>query len=737
MSVVVSRTAQARSGRIPAERPSAPSLSLFTVALSGVLGLGLFAPAVQAEEAPPEDAAAQTLPTVQVTANQLGTVTEGSGSYTPGTIATATRLVLSPRQTPQSISVITRQEMNDFGLNGIDDVMKVTPGISIVTYDSERTEYYARGFAVQNFQYDGIPMARDSAYSAGNTLSDTAIYDRIEVLKGATGLLTGMGDPGATINLVRKKPTRTPAGSVTLGAGSWDSYRADVDVGGPLTGSGRVRGRAVAAYQDKQSNVDHYQRSNEVFYGILETDIGDSTLLTVGADYQDSDPKGSSWGGIPLLDSAGKFNRMPRSFNNGARWSRWGQYARTGFATLEHTFGNDWVAKLQLNHQVNGYDASLGAAAGGNPDPVTGEGVSMWLGQYIGKTTSNAADLYVSGRFEWFGRQHELVVGGSVSRKRWVNNGYSPQPGYVSDVADYYAWTGDVPEPDWQWSYGDNQVTRESGAYVVGRFDLADPLKLILGSRIANYTSPDTDESGVVVPYAGVVYDLSRTVSVFASYSTIFKPQGNQDEQGRVLDPLEGRSYEAGLKAEFYEGRLNASAAVFQLEQDNYAQPTGGRTPGGGIAYEGLMGVRTRGYELEISGQLAPGWQVQGGYAHKIARQQSTKVSTLEPEDQFSVHSTYRLTGAGQGWSVGGGARWQGSTFGTITHPATGGSQVHRTEPYWLLDAMARYQFNDQLSATVNVNNLLDKRYYTIFSWYSTYTWGEPRNVRLTLNYRF
>ena len=715
-------------------------MSPLSLALASALGLAVFATTAQADDAPapPKDDAAQTLQTVQVTANQLGTVTEGSDSYTPGTIATATRLVLSPRQTPQSISVITRQEMNDFALNGIDDVMKVTPGISIVTYDSERTEYYARGFAVQNFQYDGIPMARDSAYSAGNTLSDMAIYDRVEVLKGATGLLTGMGDPGATINLVRKKPTRALAGSATLGVGSWVTYRAEVDVGGPLTESGRVRGRVVGAYQDKHSNVDHYQRSNQVFYGILEADLDDSTLLTVGADYQDSDPRGSSWGGIPLLDSTGTFNDMPRSFNNGARWSRWDQYSRTAFATLEHTFGNDWVAKLQLNHQVNGYDASLGAAAGGNPDPVTGEGVSMWLGQYIGKTTSNAADLYVSGTFDWFGRQHELVVGGSVSRKRWVNNGYSPQPGYISSVADYYSWTGDVPEPDWQWGYGDNQVTRESGAYVVARFDLADPLKLIVGSRIANYTSPDTDESGVIVPYAGVVYDLNRNFSVFASYSTIFKPQGNQDEQGKTLDPMEGRSYEAGLKAEFLEGRFNASAAVFQLDQDNYAEPTGGRTPSGGIAYRGLMGVRTKGYELEMSGQVAPGWQVQGGYAHKIARQQSVKVSTLEPEDQFSLHTSYRLQGGAlQGWSVGGGARWQGSTFGTITNPADGASLVHRTEPYWLLDAMARYEFNDQLSATLNVNNLLDKHYYTIFSRYSTYTWGEPRNVRLTLNYTF
>ncbi|KAG0734208.1 hypothetical protein G6F23_012608 [Rhizopus arrhizus] len=162
----------------------AQSLLIAALASSGIAAAQSTDDGDKATQTP----ASQTLQTVQGIANQLGTITEGSGAYTPGTIATATRLVLTPRQTPQTISVITRAEMDDFGLHGIDDVMRVTPGISIVTYDSERTEYYARGFAVQNFQYDGIPMSRDSAYSAGNTLSDTAIYDRIEVLKGATGL---------------------------------------------------------------------------------------------------------------------------------------------------------------------------------------------------------------------------------------------------------------------------------------------------------------------------------------------------------------------------------------------------------------------------------------------------------------------------------------------------------------------------------------------------------------------
>lgn len=726
---------------LPMPRPRGLRRAPLTLALAGALAWSAPFLAVAQTVAPARDSAAAAadlteLDRVEVVANQLGTVTEGSGAYTPGSIATATRLVLTPRQTPQSISVIGRQEMDDFGLTGIDDVMRVTPGISIVTYDSERTEYYARGFAIQNFQYDGIPMQRDSAFSAGNTLSDTAIYDRIEVLKGATGLLTGIGDPGATINLIRKKPTREFKGHATLGAGSWDEYRGEVDVSGPLNDDGRVRGRAVAVRQDKHGYSQRYQRSTEVFYGIVEADLTPDTLLTLGADFQDSDPRGSSWGGIPLLDADGRFYRVPRSFNNGADWSRWRQYTRTGFATLEHRFGDGWVAKLQLNHQINGYDAALGAAAAGHPDPRDGSGVGLWLGQYVGKTVANAADAYVSGHFQWFGREHELVFGASASRKRWTNVGYFAPPDYPTQVPDYRQWNGAIPEPAWQRGFDNDQTTRESGAYLVGRFDLADPFKLILGSRIADYKTDGIDESGVVVPYAGAVYDLNTYLSAYASYSTIFKPQAEQDERGRALDPREGENYELGLKGEFFEGRLNASAAAFRLNQDNYPVPSGGKTPTGGDAYRALQGVRTEGYELELSGQLRPGWQIQAGYAHKVARQRGAKVSTLEPEDQFSAHTSYRFDGALDGLTVGGGARWQSSSFGPVGAP-DGGTVQHRTRPYWLLDAMLAYRFDERVSAALNLDNVLDKRYYTIFDVYSTYTWGEPRSVRASVTYRF
>ena len=693
-----------------------------------------------AEETTQNNAEPLALPTLKFTANQLGEITENSGVYTPGSIATATRLVLKPKETPQTISVITRQEMDDFNLNSIDDVMRHTPGVSVVTYDSERTEYYSRGFAIQNFQYDGIPMNRDSAYSAGNTLSDMAIYDRIEVLKGATGLLTGVGDPGATINLIRKKPTKDFQGNVSLGLGTWNNYRGQIDLSGPLNETGSIRARGVAAYQDKESQLDRYERKTPVFYGILEADLTDNTLLTVGADYQDNKPKGSTWGGIPIYNSAGQFNKMPRGFNNGANWSNWEQYTRTIFSTLEHKFDNDWVAKIQLNHQINGYDAQLGAAAGGHPNPSTGTGVSMWAGNYKGETKSDAADIYATGPFQLFGREHELVVGASISESTWKNNGYSAPTGYKTSVDQYYQWNGNVAEPDWQkgnhWS--NNETTKQNGFYLTSRLNLHDDLKVILGGRIANYKSEETKESGIFIPYVGAVYDLNDQYSVYASYSSIFKPQSAQNPNGKTLDPLEGENYEAGIKGEFFDGRLNASLAYYQLKQDNFAKEIPNvLTPSGGVASEALQGVKTKGAELEVTGEIRPGWNLHAGFNHKISKQDGIKQSTLTPENEFSLYTSYKLNQWVDGLTIGGGARWQDKTWGDVTNPMYKDPVKHVVSDYWLFDAMANYEVNDQLSVSFNVNNLLDEKYYTIFSWYSTYTWGEGRNYNLGLKYKF
>lgn len=681
------------------------------------------------------------LGTTQITANQLGTVTEGTGSYTPGTIATATRMVLTPRETPQSISVVTRQVMDDFGLEAIDDVMRHTPGITVSTYDTERTNYYSRGFSIVNFQYDGIPTLRDAQYSAGQTLTDMAIYDRVEVLKGATGLLTGAGGPGGTINLIRKKPTSEFKSSIELGAGSWDNYRSQVDVSGPLTETGNVRGRVVAAYQDKQSFLDHYSRKTGVLYGILEVDLDENTLLTLGADYQDSDPKGSSWTGTrTIFDATGKKLDLPRSFNNGPKWGSWEQYSRTAFASLEHTFDNGWVTKGQYNHQINGYDAPLGYIS---QDSATAS--SIYARKYVGKTTSDSLDVYASGPFELFGREHELVIGQSLSISKWKAKDYTATT-YFNNSYDFYNWDGDATEPLWTATKFNDETTRQTGTYVTGRFSLTDELHLLLGSRVANYQvtgTSDTQESGKVVPYAGLTYDLNDNFTAYASYTEIFQPQTQYRSRTRaMLASNEGKNYEFGLKGEFFGGRLNSSLAYFEVHEENrpLADTAWNSQPGVDYSYIGTR-TKTKGYEAEISGELAKGWQLQAGYTHKIARNSDgDKVATWEPEDQVSFYSTYKLQGSLDKLTVGGGARWQSAGWQTVNnwgYPGGGRYEKFTQAPYWLVDLMTRYQVTDNLSVTFNVNNLFDKHYYTNIGFYDSAYPGDPRNMMVTTRWDF
>lgn len=684
----------------------------------------------------------------QITSNQLGNITEGTGSYTPGLIGTATRLVLSPRQTPQSVTVVTRQHMDDFALDNVDDVMRHTPGITVSAYDSDRSNYYARGFSINNFQYDGIPSAvRNVGYSAGNTLSDMAIYDRIEVLKGSPGLLVGAGSLGATINLIRKKPTADFQGHLSLGAGSWDNYRSEVDVSGPLTPTGNVRGRAVAAYQDKHSYLDRYSSKAAVYYGILEFDLSPDTLLTMGGDYQDNMPKGSTWSGsFPLINAEGDRNNVKRSFSNAADWSSWHQYTRTVFATLEHQLGDGWVTKLQLDHKLNGYDAQMGSIQGDTP---AADGTAYINGQrYRGETTSDAADGYVTGPFSLFGREHEVVLGGSISKAHWDGKGFWDVTFPSGNQLNFFNWHGNVDKPYWGLAQQvSDDVVRQTGVYLATRLSVTDDMHFILGGRLVNYTlTGNTDtyrESGRIIPYAGAVYDLSENFSVYASYTDIFIPQDyyNLDRNRKLIDPDEGENYEVGIKGEFLDGRLNASLAYFEVKESN--RPVSDddynnqRPTPDNYAFKGTD-AQTKGFELEVSGQLAKGWQVQAGYTHKIVRDDNNeKISTFEPENQLTLYTSYNLPGALDQWTVGGGGRWQSKAWQDIWNAPHGEYEEFAQKQYWVVDLMTKYQITPALSATVNLNNVFDKYYYTNIGFYNSAVYGEPRNVMVTTRWDF
>ncbi|MFV0934371.1 TonB-dependent siderophore receptor [Pseudomonas jessenii] len=694
-----------------------------------------------------------------ISGQALGATTEGTHSYTTGSTSTATGLPLSIRETPQSVTVITRQQMDDRGVQSIGDALRNTPGISTQKYDSDRTEFSARGFAITNFQYDGVNIPYDGVYGENpNNGDDASSLDRIEIVKGATGLMTGSGDPSATVNLIRKKPTKEFKASISGTVGYWDAYRSVGDISGSLNDSGSVRGRFVGAYSDKNSYQDHYSQKKDLFYGILEADLTPDTLLTFGVDKSSTTPRGSSWTGNPVYFSDGGRTDFPRHFNPGADWSRRDFDDITYFASLEQALANDWKFKASIDQKTTDHDTRLASASGGNPDRTTGEGMFLYWGRWEGHRVQNTADVNVTGPFTLGGREHELVAGLMASHSRQTGATYDTSA-FELVPGSIYDWNGDLPEQNFPNNGKYERTQSQNGLYLATRLHATDDLSIILGSRLSTFkynedysyypgagfddTHASYKEHGVVTPYAGVVYDLDDTYSAYASYTSIYQPQTYKDANGSTLAPVEGASYEAGLKAAYFDGRLNASLAFFRIEQDNLAESIGTNPVTNEGIYKAIDGATTKGVELELAGEAAEGWNLSAGYTYARTRDADEQrifgfpLATSKPEHVVRTFTTYRLPGALDQVTIGGGISWQSAFYGKIYSPTTGGDTRIKQGGYTLVDLMSRYQFNENLSFTVNANNVFDKRYLTGLGNFDTTYYGEPRNVMLTTKWDF
>lgn len=700
---------------------------------------------------------AQTLEVVTVS-GMADNTTEGTGNYVmAGPSTSATGLRLTQLETPQSITVIAQQRIEDQSLNDVGDILKQVTGVTVQNSMSDQQNYYVRGFEVENFQFDGMPARFDSGWDGGMSKADSAIYDRVEVIRGATGLLNGGGNPSATINLVRKKPTRDPQAAVEVQTGSWDLRRIQADLSGALIDSGRLRGRLVTAHQKRNSYMDYRNTEKQLAYGILEFDLTPDTLLTLGADWQKNNNNGASYGGIPLFYNDGsQTTDLRRSFNPGTRWGYWDQTSYNLFGTLEQRFNDDWSARLALSRQSLHDDAFATATASGNPDPVTGAGVSQWICRCDSRRTSDAVDLQVSGAFSALGRSHDLILGANFmdAERRSPNH---DMIGYDTSIDNFFEWDGNTIKPDYVQTGFNNRTIRQSGAYVATRLRPLDGLSLILGTRLSNWKETQNSDFGsglrtqklsqhnIFTPYAGLVYEYTSGHSVYASYTEIFRPQiGMRDRDDNLLDPVSGVNLELGAKSEFMDGALMASAALFQIQQDNlgvldedYTQPL----PDGSSAYRMAKGIKTRGFELELTGYLTPDWQIQAGYTHQSSRDANhDKVNTNRPDRMLKLWTNWRLPGDWRRLTVGAGINWQSRLTYTASGwgvPAAITGKTAVQSSYALVGLMANYTVNDNLSFTLNVNNLLDKKYYQGFGAYASGMYGEPRNFALAARYRF
>ena len=706
---------------------------------------------------PPSGNASQQLAPV-VVRGVLDPVTEGTGDLaTRGPATSATGLRLTLRETPQSISIMTAQRIEDQALDDVSSVLKQVTGVSVDNTMTDLQTYYSRGFAIENFQFDGMPALFEGGWNGGVSKMDSAIYDRIEVIRGATGLLNGSGYPSATINLVRKKPTLEPQAEIQLQAGSWDLRRVQADLSGPLAYDGRLRGRIVAAHQTRNSFMDYRSTEKVVGYGVVEMDVTPDTLLTLGADWQKNDNNGASYGGTPLFYSDGTpTTDVRRSFNPASRWAYWDQTSYNIFGRLEHRFANDWEAKLALSRQSLHDDAFATATASGNPDRITGEGLLQWICRCNSRRTTDTAEFQISGPFTALGRSHDLVLGASFMDSRRQTPRYNVL-GYDNSVDNFYEWDGDTIKPDYFQNGNSDATIRQRGFYAATRLRPTDALSVIVGSRLSTWKEEWTDDFGsgptggslsqrnIFTPYAGIVYDITPQHSVYASYTEIFRPQsGVRDRDYNPLDPVTGTNIELGAKSELLGGALLASAAIFQIQQDNVAVLDEDYTlplPDGSAAYRPAKGVKSKGFELELTGRLTPSWQIQLGYTQQSSRDASgEKINTNLPDRSLKLWTTYRLAGRLQGLTLGAGVNWQNRTTYTAggwgVPPAIVGKTAVQPS-YALVSLMAHYQVSKQLSFMLNVDNLLDKTYYKGFGTYGSGVYGDPRNFSLAARYRF
>lgn len=688
------------------------------------------------------------LPAVVVKGRGPQATTEGTGSYTTGQAGTATPLGLSLRDTPQSVSVMTQQRIEDQGLRTVLDAVDNATGLSVHRYETNRVNFVSRGFKVTSLMIDGVPTTWNSTWTAGEIFGSLALYDRVEIVRGATGLTSGTGDPSAAINLVRKRATsKTFTGTAELGAGSWDQRRGMVDLSAPLNESGSVRARLVGEYQRADSWIDLKEDESKALYATLTADLTPRTQLSLGVSRQDNDTDSPMWGGLPHWYADGTIADWPRSKTTAARWARWDSEYENLFADLEHRFDNGWKARVGGSRGDRRGDTPL-LYMFGAPDRGTGLGLGTWPGWYRNVTKQDDVGLSVSGPWQFAGRVHEAAFGYAYARNRFHADSRTAPLG---QAGDFNHWDGSYPEPDWSpWTFYEKNRTEQQSVYGVVRLNVSDPLRVILGARITNYEKTGVDASGntlyrmkvdqEVTPYLGLIYDLSDSYSAYVSYTDIFQPQQLRDINGRYLDPVLGKSAEAGIKGEFLDGRLNAALAVFQIKQDKLGQATGQQIPGSSppeTAYEESEGATSRGFEIDVSGELRPGWSVGAGYTQfRLKDADGADVNTIYPRKLLRLFTAYRLPGEWSALTIGGGVNWQSRTWTEATNPAGAPDRIEQ-KAYALVNLMARYDISDQWSAQLNVNNLFDKKYYGLFDAFDQVTYGDPRNVTVTVRYKF
>ncbi|WP_192985394.1 TonB-dependent siderophore receptor [Pseudomonas sp. EggHat1] len=696
-----------------------------------------------------DNADALELGAMTVNAAQLSATTEASGSYTSNAVSLG-KGVQRLKDIPQSITVMTRKQMDDQNTQTISELVSRTPGLTATRSPGSGLFIYSRGFSIDTLQYDGVPIPRNT-YSLGSYLTeDLGFYDRVEVLRGPAALLQGGDSPGGAMNLVRKRGQQQAAATLTGKAGSWDRYGLQVDAGGPLNDSGTLRGRTVVSYNDSDSFIDYVGGWNQTVYAAVDYDFTPDLTVGVGVANQKGHARPAMLG-LPRYAN-GSDPDWSRSTYVGADWNRSNNDQTSVFLDAAYRLNDNWQVKAasvyMSEHNGATYQALWDAL------PTNGSTDNTYIDWSTDFTThSKGLDLYLDGDFTGFGFEQTFLLGANYSRintdDRWAR---APTFGADSSNVDHHrpmpniydlANRGHGETPQYE--------VEQKGLYSRWSINLTDPLKLIVGARVSWYdysygsenfdgsnpSETTTKSTGKVSPYAGLVYELDQQWSVYASYTDVFQPQSTLASPTSVVEPIIGTNYELGLKGELLDGAVNTSIALFRYDHENRAvQNRNGPMDCNGWYCSTASGkVRSQGLEAQISGEVLSGLQVMAGYVFNTTRYledgtyKDKVFSTWTPKHQLKLWADYTLPGDWSRTSVGLGT--------TAVSGTTSYDHVFDLPGYTVWDARVAYKVSDEISVAANLNNLLDKKYYVPA--YSTIDYnnyyGEPRNVMFSVQY--
>mgnify|MGYP001799987478 CR=1 FL=1 len=637
---------------------------------------------------------------------------EGSRYVTPNA-TTGTRTNTPLRDIPQSIQVIPREVLDDQQVIRLEDALRNVSGVTPSGNDPRGARFNLRGFNDATVLRDGFRLSGTNSNLVPQDLSN---IEQIEVLKGPAAIVFGAVEPGGAINLVTKQPLSEPFYEVGLRAGNRGLIEPSLDISGPLTEDGRVLYRLNALYRSEDSFRDFDPDIERFFIApVVSWTISDRTDLTVDFEYIDQQNPGDF--GIAAIGDEVADIPFDRSLGEPEDIVT-AEYLRSGYR-FEHRFSDNWKVRNAFSYA--------------NRDEKLTNATSTFLNETTGDLNRNfqffefEQEFYelqtnIVGEFMTGSINHTLLAGVDLIRRDEFTlaggDFFTPAPLNIFNPV-----YGQTPRPDFDtipaFFDGDFQLDF-LGVYLQDQIAFSDNLKLLAGIRYESFEqervvepSPffaaglDSTQTGdAFSPRLGLVYQPIEEISLFASYSRSFSPNPASSFSTDFLDPEEGEQYEVGVKAELLDGRLSANLAYFDINLQNVSTPD----PNNPLFSVAIGEERSQGVELDVAGEILPGWNIIANYAYIDARITEDN-SGLEGNRRFNVPkhnvnlwTTYDIQdGPLEGLGFGLGVNYVGERFGD-------NANSFMLDDYFLTNAAISYK-RDNWQAGLNIRNLFDINY--------------------------